>query len=171
VTFDEVRLLALSLPETSEKPCYGTPAFYVRKKIFTRMLEREGFIVVKVDLAERGALLATAPEAFSVTDHYRNYPMVIVNLAIVDRAELWELLVEGWRMSAPRTLAQSLGDSPPEPRLGGGEPACTAPSGYFSANWLTRLLALRRIGRLLALHRHRAPTSRRKGTRCDVSYR
>jgi hypothetical protein len=32
--FEDVRAFALSLPEVYEKPCYGTPAFRVGKKLF-----------------------------------------------------------------------------------------------------------------------------------------
>jgi hypothetical protein len=31
LTVADVRVLALALPETSERPCYGTPGFYVKK--------------------------------------------------------------------------------------------------------------------------------------------
>ena len=42
------------------------------------------------------------PETFYITDHYRNYPMVLVRLARVDRDELRDLLVEAWRPLAPK---------------------------------------------------------------------
>ena len=37
VTFDDVRRMALALPETTEGTSYGTPAFQVRKKTFVRL--------------------------------------------------------------------------------------------------------------------------------------
>jgi hypothetical protein len=103
-TVADVRGLALALPDTSEKPCYGTPGFYVRKKLFARVKEDGESIVVKVDFGEREALVSEQPETFVVTDHYRNYPMVIVRLATVDPAELAELIEEAWRRSAPKRL-------------------------------------------------------------------
>lgn len=68
------------------------------------MLEGGESIVVKVDLGEREAMVQASPETFVVTDHYRNYPMVVVRLAAVDREELAELLTEAWRRTAPRRL-------------------------------------------------------------------
>lgn len=99
-----------------ERPCYGSPGFYVRRGLFARMLEDGASIVVKVDLGEREALAQTDPETFVVTDHYRNYPMVVVRLAAVDPAELDELLVEAWRRTAPKRLvAEYDAGHPPVP--------------------------------------------------------
>jgi len=36
VTDDDVRRLALALPETVERPSYGTPGFRVKDKLFAR---------------------------------------------------------------------------------------------------------------------------------------
>lgn len=37
VTEDELRRLALSLPAVTERPSYGTPAFFVGKAPFARL--------------------------------------------------------------------------------------------------------------------------------------
>lgn len=99
-----VRSVALGLPETSEKPCYGTPGFYVRRKLFARLLPDGGTLAVRVDLEEREALLAVAPEIFFLTPHYEGWPMVLIRLARVERADLEERLVEAWRFTAPPKL-------------------------------------------------------------------
>ncbi|HTO54130.1 MAG TPA: MmcQ/YjbR family DNA-binding protein [Myxococcota bacterium] len=105
-----VRTLALGLPETSEKPCYGTPGFYVRKKLFARILPDPRILAVRVDLEEREALLSVAPEVFFVTPHYQGWPMVLIRLPKIARAELAERLVEAWRFVAPAKLSQQLDD-------------------------------------------------------------
>ncbi|HKC52270.1 MAG TPA: MmcQ/YjbR family DNA-binding protein [Myxococcota bacterium] len=99
-----VRTLALALPETSEKPCYGTPGFYVKKKLFARLLPDRQTLAVRVDLEEREALLTVAPEVFFLTPHYQGWPMVLIRLARVERADLEERLVEAWRFMAPAKL-------------------------------------------------------------------
>jgi hypothetical protein len=107
VTLDQLRKTALSLPEVTEKPCFGTPAWYVRKKIIARFREEEGgadTFVVKCEMGERDALVEAEPKKFSVTDHYRNYPMVIVRMKAVGVVEVRELLTEGWRCCAPKKL-------------------------------------------------------------------
>jgi hypothetical protein len=104
VTLAKARELSLALPETLERPCYGTPAFYVRDKLFARVLPGGESIVIKTDFDIREALLSSAPEVFSVTPHYQGYPMVIVRLATVKLALLQDLLTEAWRHAAPRRL-------------------------------------------------------------------
>jgi hypothetical protein len=107
VTLAQLRKVALELPEVTEKPCFGTPAWYVRKKIIARFREEEGgadTFVVKCEMGERDALVAAEPRKFSVTDHYRNYPMVIVHMNAVGVREARELLTDGWRLCAPKKL-------------------------------------------------------------------
>ena len=39
---------------------------------------------------------------FSVTDHYRNYPAVLVNLLAVNRELLGRMIEGAWRLQASR---------------------------------------------------------------------
>ncbi|HTN81469.1 MAG TPA: MmcQ/YjbR family DNA-binding protein [Acidimicrobiales bacterium] len=104
-TAETVRAIAMALPATTEKPCWGTPAWYVKGKIFARILDDEvASVVVKVDFDERAALVQEDPSVYAVTPHYEGYPMVIVRLGKVRRADLEERLVEAWRFSAPPKL-------------------------------------------------------------------
>lgn len=103
-TFKTVRALALKLPETSEKPCYGTPAFYVKKKLFARMLSDGKTLAVRIDMNEREGLLAAAPDVFYLTPHYQGWPMVLVRLDRIERDDLAERVVEAWRFTAPDKL-------------------------------------------------------------------
>ena len=103
-TCKTVRSLALALPETSEKPCYGTPGFYVKRKLFARMLPDGKTLAVKVDPNEREGLLAAAPDVFYLTPHYAGWPMVLVRLDRVERDDLKERVLEAWRFEAPERL-------------------------------------------------------------------
>lgn len=89
-----VHKLALALPGVQTKLCYGTPAYYVRRRLFARILEDDGLVVIRIEPDRREVLTGAQPEKFFVTDHYRDYPMVIVRLSQVDPAELRELLRE-----------------------------------------------------------------------------
>ncbi|MFC0674634.1 MmcQ/YjbR family DNA-binding protein [Brachybacterium hainanense] len=110
-TKDDVRELALALPEVTEKPCYGTPAFYAGGRIFARMHEQPGVLVCWLkDLDSKEMLLAAAPEAFFTTDHYRGHASVLVRLEHVDRVELGEMLAEAWAVRAPARLRTKHGD-------------------------------------------------------------
>ena len=63
-TEDDVRAIALTLPEVTEELWYRTPAYKVAGKGFLRLrTEAEGGLVVFVpDLGEKEALLAAEPE-------------------------------------------------------------------------------------------------------------
>lgn len=105
----DVRRIALSLPEVIEKPWYNTPGFRVKDKGFLRLRnEAEGGLVVFVaDLDEKDALLASDPDKFYTTPHYDGYPTVLVNLEKVDVDELTELIVDSWRVKAPKRVFQA----------------------------------------------------------------
>lgn len=101
----EVRKIALGFPETREKPCYGTPGFYVRKHLFARVLD-DAQVVVRVDFDQRDALLEREPDIFHVTPHYMAHPWVIVRLGAIDRGRLDDVLFEAWRQCAPPALSR-----------------------------------------------------------------
>jgi hypothetical protein len=97
-TESDVRELALALPDTIEKPSYGTPGFRVRDKLFARIRE-EGVLVVWCEsLEEKEFLIEGDPEKFFTTPHYDGYLNVLVRLDAVDREELGELLAESCRL-------------------------------------------------------------------------
>src|SRR5262245_57690614 len=114
-TEKDVRRIALSLPETTEKPSYGTPGFRVKDKLFLRIRsEAEGGLVVFVsDLGEKEAMLQSEPKKFFTTPHYDGYATVLVQLDAVDRNELTELIVESWRVKAPPRVLKQYGDQLP----------------------------------------------------------
>ena len=106
-----VRTIAMALPGTTEKPCYGTQAWYVKGKLFARMLDDDASVVVKVDMDERAALLQDDPKVYELTPHYEAWPMVIVRLGKVRAADLEERLVEAWRYCAPAKLLKEFDDA------------------------------------------------------------
>ncbi|MGW5359586.1 MmcQ/YjbR family DNA-binding protein [Actinopolymorpha pittospori] len=111
-TEDDVRRIALSLPETAEGTSYGTPGFKVKGKGFLRIrTEAEGALVVWVaDVGEKDALIQSDPAKFFTTPHYDGYAVVLVNLPAVDVDELRELIVESWLIRAPKRVAKAYTD-------------------------------------------------------------
>src|SRR5438552_15340581 len=107
---EDLRSIALSLPEATEKPMHGTPAFYVRSKFFTKLSHDGLTAVVHVDsLEEKEVLLATEPRKLTTTPHYDGYRMVLVVLAKVTTAELCGFVTESWRLRAPKKLLSATG--------------------------------------------------------------
>ncbi len=104
MSFEEVRQVALALPEVEEGVAYGTPAFRVRKTLLARLREDGETMMVKADYAEREFRIAAQPETFFVTDHYVNYPALLVRLAQVHPTDMQVLLEQAWRYIAPKRL-------------------------------------------------------------------
>ena len=105
VSWAAVRRLALALPGVEETTSYGTAAFKVRGKFLTRLKEDGESLVLKVgSIDERDFLLKANPAVFFITEHYRDYPALLVRLAAARPALLAQLLEESWRRAAPRKL-------------------------------------------------------------------
>jgi hypothetical protein len=111
-TWDQVIAICEGeLPEVERSTSYGTPALKVKGKLFARLKEDSERIVVFVDFVEREALTQENPDAYIVTDHYRDHPMMLVDLDAVPEDELREVLIESWCRRAPKTLLAELDDS------------------------------------------------------------
>ena len=111
-TIELVRRLALALPGVEEGVCHGTPAFYVRRKLMLRLWPDGETLVVKFPREKRAALIRGSPDVFSVTDHYRNYPAVLVNLLAVNRELLGRMIEGAWRLQAPRKMVSAYDHTP-----------------------------------------------------------
>jgi hypothetical protein len=107
LTFARVRKMLLAFPGVEEGPCYGTPGFRVRKKFLTRLHQAGDSMVVKVgSIDERDMLLEADPKVFHVTEHYRNYPALLVRIAAVKPDVLRAMFERNWREIAPKRLLQ-----------------------------------------------------------------
>ena len=82
-----------------------TPALRVKGKFFARLREDGETLVVKMNLFERQYLMDADPEVFFITDHYRDYPSVLVRLPLARPEQLAERLEDAWRIAAPKRLA------------------------------------------------------------------
>ena len=54
-------------------------------------------LVVKMDFAQRDALIEEAPETYYLKDHYVNYPCVLVRLSRVQPDALRDLVQSAYR--------------------------------------------------------------------------
>jgi hypothetical protein len=120
-TWDDVRRIALALPETTEKPAYGNVSWRINDKLFVwerplrdKEVEELGeaapdgpILGARVeDLAAKEAMLAEEPELYFTTSHFDGYPSVLVRLERIDEQDLGELIAEAWLARAPKRLAQ-----------------------------------------------------------------
>jgi hypothetical protein len=118
--WDDVRRLALALPETSERSSRDGCQWRVKDKLFVwerplrpRELEALGasapdgpILGARVEhLGAKEALLADDPKVFFTTPHFDGYPAILVRLERIAHADLQEVVTEAWLVRAPRRLA------------------------------------------------------------------
>ena len=103
-TFDDVREAAHALPGVEDGTSYGTPALKVRGKLLARLHQSMDCLVLRVDFLDRQILMRSAPDTFFITDHYRDYPWILVRFSTVGKKELPDLIERAWRLVAPKTL-------------------------------------------------------------------
>jgi hypothetical protein len=113
IQFDDVRKIGLALPEVTEGRAYGSPALKLRGELLAciaihRSAEPDT-LAVRMAFEDREPLLATDPDVYYLTDHYIDYPVVLVRLSRVHYDALPGLLNMAWRFvnarkrSAPKT--------------------------------------------------------------------
>jgi hypothetical protein len=107
MTFDELRKLALAWPEVEDGTSYGTPALKVRKKLLARLKEDgDSLVMPGVPFDEREMLVKSQPRVFYFTDHYKDYPMVLIRLSQAKRGNVEPLLRRHWRTLASRAAVK-----------------------------------------------------------------
>ena len=104
VTFGTVCRLMSALPGVEQALSYGTPGFKVKGRFLSRLKEDGESLVLRIGFLRREELMTTEPEAFYVTDHYLNYPAVLIRLPSVRKDLLRRVLKEGWAEVAPESL-------------------------------------------------------------------
>jgi len=111
-TFEDVRRIALALPEAEERLTWETDiTFRVRDKIFAIGGEGADRVSIKASLETQAELIDLDPETFASSAYVGRFGWVTVVLDRVDPALLASLIREGWRRSAPKRLAASLEDA------------------------------------------------------------
>jgi len=124
-SIDDVRRIAAELPGSEERDTTAGPAWFVRNKAFVwecrawpsipadlrEIIERE--LVVGVKLAQpidARALREMQPEVFLEQTTRWGEPKVAFRTAGIDADHLEELIIESWRVQAPRYLRRELDD-------------------------------------------------------------
>jgi hypothetical protein len=129
-TQNDVRRIALSLPETSEAK--DRFAFSVRHKnkdkgfvwVWQERVDprkarvpNPKVLAVRVaDLDEKEILLSAEGDRFFTEPHYNGFPAILVRLPAVGVKELRALVTAAWRCQAPRTLVEAFDGKRASPR-------------------------------------------------------
>jgi hypothetical protein len=125
-TWEDVRRIALALPETGERISRELRQWRVKDKLFVwerplraKELEALGsgapdgpILGARVEhLGAKEALLAADPAVFFTTPHFDGHTSILVRLDRIAVDELDEVIVEAWLSRAPKPLAQQYIDT------------------------------------------------------------
>ena len=120
-SWEDVRRIALALPETTEKPMHGMVSWRVRDKLFVwerplRPKEEaelgdaapDGPVLgARVeDTIAKEALIADESELYFTTSHFDRSASVLVRLDRIAVPDLEELIVGAWLERAPVRVAK-----------------------------------------------------------------
>ena len=112
MTFDDVRKIALAWPEVEDGSSYGTAALKVRKKMLVRLREDgDSLVMPGVPPDEREILVESQSKVFYFTDHYKDYPYVLIRLSKAKRGSVEPLLRRQWRALASKAAVREFDKS------------------------------------------------------------
>ena len=110
INFDTVRKIGLGLSGVEEGTTYGSPALKVRGKLLACLAIHKSAepdtLAVRVAFDQRSELIAADPDVYYLTDHYVNYPVVLVRLSKIHTGALRDLLGIAWRFVTAKTLGR-----------------------------------------------------------------
>jgi len=96
--FAPVAAIGLGLPDVELTTTWGQPTLKVRGTMFVCIASHKSAepdtLAVRMDIADRDALIAEDPDTYYLKDHYVDYPCVLVRLRRV-RADALRGLVIG----------------------------------------------------------------------------
>ena len=98
VPVEDARRLLLGLPNVAEGRSYGLPSFLLNGRFLARFRDDDTVLVLQLaTIEDRDFLMQLDPRAFFFTEHYRDYPAVLVRLAEVPPALLNTVVRDCWR--------------------------------------------------------------------------
>ncbi|GAA1058447.1 hypothetical protein GCM10017608_26380 [Agromyces luteolus] len=120
VEWEEIRRLALGMPEATEAVSYGLPHWRVRNRgfVWERPLRRADLEFLRLDdqpwpvlgarvedEAVKFALAEEDPEVFFTTPHFEGFAAILVRLDTVSQRRIEEVVADAWLAVAPKRLA------------------------------------------------------------------
>ncbi len=110
VTNEQMRELALALPEANQGDHFGEPSFRVGKRIFAVLYPAERRAVLKLPLDAQEALAEGEPEVYSL-GNFAHQGWTHVCLKGVPKAHFRHHLETAWRGVAPKRAVRALEES------------------------------------------------------------
>jgi hypothetical protein len=85
--------IALAIPGTEEVLWFKKPAVFLHGQFLTKVHDKEDAMALRVSSMEmRDMMLEAEPKLFYITDHYRNFPFVLIRLSALTKTVLKDML-------------------------------------------------------------------------------
>lgn len=112
--WDAACAYACTLPDVEMGSWWNTPCPKINGKGLISPSREPGSFGLMVHKDEKPLLLETDPETFWQTDHYRNYPMLLVRYGTPARERIELYIQRAWwdRAKKVQRLAAGLGERP-----------------------------------------------------------
>ena len=106
ITVDQVRPIALALPRAYETVVRDRITFRVGRLVFLKFSRDETVMGVGFPKEEREAMVAAEPEKFTLPRAPdMRYNWIHVRLDAIDLDEVRDLVIDGWKMCVPKSIA------------------------------------------------------------------
>ena len=107
VTIEDVRRIADELPRSYEALVRDRVKFRVGRLVYLAFSRDETMMGFAFPKEEREALVAAEPDKFLMPKKSDlRYHWVVVRLDKIDEEELYEIVIEAWRMVVPKFVAR-----------------------------------------------------------------
>lgn len=109
ITVDQVRPIALALPRAYETIVRDRITFRVGRLVFLKFSRDETIMGVGFPKEERDAVVTAEPEKFTLPRASdMRYNWIHVRLDAADLDEVRELVIDGWKMCVPKSIAAQI---------------------------------------------------------------
>ena len=109
ITVDDVRRITSTLPRAYEVVVRDQIKFRVGQIVFAAFSRDETILGVGFPKEERAAMVAAQPDKFMLPRQSdMRYNWIHVRLGAIDLDELRELVIDGWRMCVPKSIAATV---------------------------------------------------------------
>jgi hypothetical protein len=103
----DARRLLLALENVVEGTSYGMPSFLLNGRFLARFRDDDTVLVLRIaSIDDRDVVMQLQPDAFFFTDHYRDYPAVLIRLAKVPRPLFRDVVTQAWQHVSTRPPAR-----------------------------------------------------------------
>ena len=108
MTTDEMEAIVMAFPGAEKGMSYGSPAYKLNGKFFTRLRANDGSVVLMdVGTDEREMLMEAEPKTFHLTPHYKDYDCILARIETLHPGSFRNFLDRRFRKIAKKAAVKA----------------------------------------------------------------